>query len=74
MRERRKDECRLVERRVVVRDELNVCPAQSRPFTATLVRRRKYQLETGMPRDDRAELPPGIAARSEDAYRDSMHD
>src|SRR5262245_54498801 len=54
-------------------DEPNVRTAKARTFSATLVRRCKGKLETGVPRNERAQLATRVSARAEDANRDSMH-
>jgi hypothetical protein len=74
MRERREDELGAREWRVIVRDETHVGAAQPRLLAAPLVRGRESELQSGVPRYERAELAACVAACAEYSNRDSMHD
>ena len=73
MRERREYELSVCERRVVVRHEAHIDAAEPGALAAARVRRSEREIERRVTRDDGAELPPCVSARSEDSNRNSMH-
>jgi transcriptional regulator of arginine metabolism len=61
------------ERCVIVRDEAHVRAAEARQLATPLVRGREREPHPRVARDERAELASGVAAGTQDANRDSMH-
>jgi hypothetical protein len=71
--QRREHELGVCEQCVVVRHEAHIDATQPGTLATALVRRSEREFERRVTRNDRAELAPGVSARSEYSNRNSMH-
>ena len=73
VRQRAEDEGAPVEMRIVVRDEPHLLSTEARALALSLVGRGEMEGESGMVRDEGAQLAAGIAGRPEHPDGKFMH-